>query len=151
MELERRFTPKVIHVVLAAIVAAALAVLVYSSLTAPGHESRGYTRLQKEPVTADDVRHIYTASYDGKCVLISVKDVVAEGGFYYMVYDLKLDFVPIASRNRCKVDFISQRFDFMGADGGPDYRIPLGSGSISRSPSGKIRFVCDGGLEFLQL
>lgn len=151
---EKLFAPKVFHVVLAVALAILIAIVVFLWLIVcenSDSENAAYFGLENQPVTEMDLRHLYSGTYDGKSVLITVKDVTNDNGRCVMVFDLKCDFVPVAQNCKCYVDFDKKTFEFEDSVVIAK-KLPLGSGSISRSATGKVVFRSSSNLyELLQL
>ncbi len=151
---EKFFAPKVVHIVVAVVLAIVIAVLVFFGLDFSGaneSQNSAYLGLGDKPITEVDLYHLYSGSYDGKSVLLTVKDVKDDNGRYVMVFDLKCDFVPVAQNCKCYVDLKKKTFEFEDSEA-VSRKIPLGSGTISRSATGKVVFLPSSNLyELLQL
>jgi hypothetical protein len=116
-----------------------------------GSKSSAYLGLGDKAITESDLYHLYSGSYDGKSLLLTVKDVKNDKNRYVMIFDFKCDFVPVAQNCRCYVDLQKQTYEFEDMGAGVK-KIPLGSGTISRSATGKVVFRPSSGLyELLQL
>jgi hypothetical protein len=151
---EKFFAPKVVHIVVAVVLVIIIAVLVFLGLGFSGSDDSSksaYLGLGSKPVTASDLYHLYSGSYDGKSVLLTVKDVKNENGRVTMIFDIKCDFVPVAQNCKCFVDLSKCTYEFEKTEA-ISKKIPLGSGTISRSATGKVLFQPSSGLyELLQL
>ena len=105
---------------------------------------------ESEEISESDLYHLYSGSYEGKSLLLTVKDVRNENNKYVMIFDFKCDFVPVAQNCKCYVDLQKHTYEF--EDMAAAKKIPLGSGTISRSATGKVVFRPSSGLyELLQL
>ena len=148
------FAPKMVHIVIAVVVVVVVAVLVFVGLDfngASGSKSSAYLGLGDKAITEADLYHLYSGSYDGKSLLLTVKDVKNENNRFVMIFDFKCDFVPVAQNCRCFVDLQKHTYEFEEA-GAATKKVPLGSGTISRSATGKVVFRPKSGLyELLQL
>lgn len=138
----KAFTPKIIHIMIAIAVIVALSVSIFAAFSG-GNGRPSYFGLRDKPIEEKDLIHIFSGNYDGKSVLLTVKDIKSENGRLFMVYDLKCDFVPVASGCKCLVNLLNKTYDF-GADENAVKKIPLGSGTILRSSAGKVIFKSDG-------
>ncbi len=138
----KAFSPSILHIVIAVVVIAMLSVFIFFALSSKnGHSS--YFGLKDKPIEEKDLVHIFSGNYDGKSVLLTVKDVKNENGRLYMIYDLKCDFVPVASQCKCLVNMTNKTYDF-DVDENAVKKIPLGNGVILRSSAGKIIFKNEG-------
>ena len=148
------FAPKAVHIVVAVVFVVVVAVLVFVGLDfngSGGSKSSAYLGLGDKAITESDLYHLYSGSYDGKSLLLTVKDVKNDKNRYVMIFDFKCDFVPVAQNCRCYVDLQKQTYEFEDMGAGVK-KIPLGSGTISRSATGKVVFRPSSGLyELLQL
>ena len=151
---EKFFAPKVVHIVVALVLVIVIAVLVYISLYVSASEdsrNSAYLSLGDKPVTEVDLYHLYSGTYDGKSVLITVKDVKSDRGRYVVTFDIKCDFVPVAQNCRCFVNLDDSTFEFEESEIVAK-KFPLGTGTIKRSATGKVVFQHSAGLyELLQL
>lgn len=151
---DKFFAPKVVHIVVAVVLAVVLGVLVFVGLDMTGGDNSknsSYLGLGDKAITEADLYHLYSGSYDGKSVLITVKDVKNANGKLVMVFDLKCDFVPVAQNCKCYVNLADNTYAFEDSEA-VSKKIPLGSGSILRSATGKVVFKPSSGLyELLQL
>ena len=151
---DKIFAPRVVHIVIAVVLAVILAVLVFIGLDFGGVTSKNsaYLGLGEAPVVEADLYHLYSGTYDGRALLLTVKDVKKESnGKHTVVFDLKCDFVPVAQNCKCYVDLNSMTFDFEETDAIAK-KIQLGSGTIQRTATGKVVFKpASGRYELLQL
>jgi hypothetical protein len=151
---EKFFAPKVVHIVVAVVIAIVVAVLVYIGLYVTASEdskNSAYLSLGDKPITEVDLYHLYSGSYDGKSVLVTVKDVKNDHGRYVVTFDIKCDFVPVAQNCKCYVNLDEKTFEFEELESVAK-KFPLGSGTIKRSATGKVVFLHSSGLyELLQL
>lgn len=138
----KTFTPKTVHIIIAVIVIALLSVFIFVALSGGG-ERPSYFGLRDKPIEQKDLIHIFSGNYNGKSVLITVKDVKDENGKVFMIFDLKCDFVPVASGCKCVVNLLNKTYDFT-SDENAVKKIPLGNGTILRSSAGKVIFKSDG-------
>ena len=148
------FAPKAVHIVVAIALVVVVAVLVFVGLDVNGSgSSKGsaYLGLGDKKITESDLYHLYSGSYDGKSLLLTVKDVKNDNNKFVLIFDFKCDFVPVAQNCRCYVDLQKQTYEFEDMSSTAK-KIPLGSGTISRSATGKVVFRPSSGLyELLQL
>ena len=148
------FAPKAVHIVVAVVLVVVVAVLVFVGLDfngSGGSKSSTYLGLGEKAITESDLYHLYSGSYDGKSLLLTVKDVKNDKNRFVMIFDFKCDFVPVAQNCRCYVDLQNYTYEFE-ENGAASRKIPLGSGTISRSATGKVVFRPSSGLyELLQL
>ena len=138
----KTFTPKTVHIIIAVIVIALLSVFIFVALSGGG-ERPSYFGLSDKPIEQKNLIHIFSGNYNGKSVLITVKDVKDENGKVFMIFDLKCDFVPVASGCKCVVNLLNKTYDFT-SDENAVKKIPLGNGTILRSSAGKVIFKSDG-------
>ncbi|MBQ5540104.1 MAG: hypothetical protein IIU03_07715 [Bacteroidales bacterium] len=138
----KTFIPKTVHIIIAVIVIALLSVFIFVALSGGG-ERPSYFGLRDKPIEQKDLIHIFSGNYNGKSVLITVKDVKDENGKVFMIFDLKCDFVPVASGCKCVVNLLNKTYDFT-SDENAVKKIPLGNGTILRSSAGKVIFKSDG-------
>lgn len=136
-ESKKSFTPKIIHILIAVFAIIILSGFIFVSLSGNTTDNK-YTGLKNIPIEEKDLIHIFSGNYDGKSVLITVKKIYQENGKTYMVYDLKCDFIPIASACKCHIDFLNHTFDFSIDE--KISKVPLGKGSVHRTSAGKIIF-----------
>ena len=134
----KTFTPKTVHIIGAVVVIALLSVFIFVALSGGG-DRPSYFGLRDKPMEEKDLVHIFSGNYNGKSVLITVKDVKNENGKVFMIFDLKCDFVPVASGCKCTVNLLSKTYDFT-TDENAVKKIPLGNGTILRSSAGKVIF-----------
>jgi hypothetical protein len=138
----RFFAPTVVHIVVAIVVAVVIAVFVFVGMdfnSSISQKNSSYLGLGDKPVAETDLFHLYSCSYDGKSVLLTVKDVKNDNGRLVMIYDIKCDFVPLAQNCRCFIDLNNKTFAFEDSEV-VSKKFPLGAGSISRSATGKVIF-----------
>ncbi|MBR2105545.1 MAG: hypothetical protein IJ933_09740 [Bacteroidales bacterium] len=147
------FAPKAVHIVVAVVLVVVVAVLVFVGLDfngSGGSKNSAYLGLGDKEISESDLYHLYSGSYEGKSLLLTVKDVRNENNKYVMIFDFKCDFVPVAQNCKCYVDLQKHTYEF--EDMAAAKKIPLGSGTISRSATGKVVFRPSSGLyELLQL
>jgi len=150
------FRPRWYHVVMAVMFIVILSMFVFMNINFDSDggnvEKVSPSSLRNMPVTSADLVHIYSGNCDGMSVLITVKSVqdVSEGKAE-MVYDIKCDFVPVASGAKCEVDLGANTLDF-GHHEAIDRKIMLGKGTVERTPAGKIRIKAGNGkYELVQL
>jgi len=139
----KTFTPKTVHIIIAVIVIALLSVFIFVALSGGSGERPAYFGLRDKPIEEKDLVHIFSGNYNGKSVLITVKDVKDENGKVFMIFDLKCDFVPVASGCKCVINLLNKTYDFT-TDENAVKKIPLGNGTILRSSAGKVIFKSDG-------
>lgn len=150
------FRPRWYHVVLAVLIVAALSVFVFISIdfsSDGGNVAKeGVSSMRNMPITPQDLVHIYSGNSDGKSILITVKSVEEQDAQNcVLVYDIKCDFVPVATGARCAVNLESRTFDF-GGNEAISRKVDLSSGSISRTMAGKVVLKpAHGKFELLQL
>ncbi|MBO7462391.1 MAG: hypothetical protein J6T96_07325 [Bacteroidales bacterium] len=148
------FAPKAVHIVVAVVLVVVVAVLVFVGLDfngSSGSKTSNYLGLGDKSISESDLYHLYSGSYDGKSLLLTVKDVRVEDDKHVMVFDFKCDFVPVAQNCKCYVDLQNRTYEFEEM-GSASKKVPFGSGTIARSATGKVVFRPSSGLyELLQL
>lgn len=150
------FRPQWYHLVLALLIVAVLSVIVFLTIdfsSDGGNVARdANTSLRNTPISAGDLVHIYSGHCDGKSILITVKSVEEQkGGKCVMVYDIKCDFVPVATAARCDVDLEARTFDF-GYNSALSRKVDLSTGTIGRTMAGKVVLKpSNGKFELIQL
>ena len=139
---EKMFAPKMVHIIVAIVIVVVAAVLVFVGIDFNGSgnsKNNSYLGLGDKPVEEADLYHLYSGIYDGKSLLLTVKDVKNENGRYIMTFDLKCDFVPVAQNCKCYVDLAKNTFEFEQSDVVAK-KFSLGAGTISRMATGKVIF-----------
>ena len=153
-EPEVGFVPKLGHIVGAVVIIILLGVFVFVSIDFDDNDSNksaSYTGLSNVPITEADLFHLYSGSYEGKSILLTVKEVKKDGNKHVMLFDLKCDFVPVAQGCRCMVDLAAKSFSFEDNEE-ITRKVPLGAGSIQRTAAGKVVLKPASGLyELVQL
>ena len=149
------FAPKAVHIVVAVALVVVVAVLVFVGLDfngSGGSKGSAYLGLSDKAIAESDLYHLYSGSYEGKSLLLTVKDVKNDKNKYVMIFDFKCDFVPVAQNCKCYVDLQKHTYEFEEIAAAVAKKIPLGTGTISRSATGKVVFRPSSGLyELLQL
>ena len=149
----KKFTPKLVHILLAVAAVVVLSVFIFSALSGGGDRQPYFDfGVKDKPVGEADFLHIFSGNYEGKSILVTVKSVKNESGRLYLIYDLKCDFIPVASECKCLVSLSEQTYDFR-VDRNAVRDVPLGSGTFSRTSAGKIVFQpsSSGKIDLLQL
>lgn len=149
------FAPKAVHIVVAVVLVVVVAVLVFVGLDfsgSGGNKGSAYLGLGDKAISESDLYHLYSGSYEGKSLLLTVKDVKNEKDRYVMIFDFKCDFVPVAQNCKCYVDLQKHTYEFEEIAAATAKKIPLGTGTIARSATGKVVFrPSSGQYELLQL
>ncbi len=144
------------HVVMAVVLIVILSMVVFINIDFSSDGGRvervSPSAMRNMPIAPDDLVHIYSGCCDGMSVLITVKSVREQpGGGVDMVYDIKCDFVPLASGAVCHVDMESRTLDF-GHPDGESPKIDLGKCVVERTSAGKLAIKsADGKFELMQL
>ncbi len=148
------FRPRWYHVVMAVMLIVILSLFVFINIdfSSDGGRVEKISQSRNAPIVPADLMHIYSGSYNGVSVLITVKDVRdLQDGKVEMVYDLKCDFVPVASGAKCTVDMERRTLDFE-AGGAVSRKIKLDPCTMERTSAGKLVLKAAGGdFELIQL
>ncbi len=150
------FQPKWYHLVLAVLVIAAMSLFVFVTINFDSDgdniADEAPASLRSMPVSAGDLTRIFSGNYDGKSVLITIKSAQETSpGICTVVFDVKIDFVPVAVGAQGVFDLGKRTFD-LGANEQITRKVPIDKGTMERTISGKLVLRPDSGkLELVQL
>ena len=142
------------HIAMAVMSMVILALLVFINIDFNSDGGRveklSPSAMRNMPIAPSDLVHIYSGNCGGAQVLITVRSAQdMGGGMVDMVYDIKCDFVPVATGARCLVNLADNTLDF-GHNEAVERKVRLGSGKVSRTAAGKV-VINAGDLELVQL
>lgn len=153
MEESESFVPKPVHIIVSVLVIVILSVLILLSMRSGGDNGGDGVGVSQRarPIAPGDLVNIYSGTYDGKSILVSIREVRGDGDSAMALYDLKCDFVPVLQGASCKVDLQARRFCFDEADM-RKCKLSLSDGLLERTAAGKIvmKSSC-GSYELVQL